>query len=196
MTNSGLEALDEISTLSQFDIVAINCSPEIDTPTAAEVAALRAFVEAGGKLYVSDYAFPYVTSAFPGAIDFADEPYGGNTQSLPAEVTDDDLASYLGMSSVVVDFDLPDWVLVDGPGLGTDVLLEGNVVESLHSSGCPPTERHRHRSASSSSRSASRLRPLALSFTYGAGEVVFTSFHNEEQLSDEVRFILEYFTVL
>lgn len=192
----GLGALDEIGTLSQFDIVAINCSPDVDTPTAAEIAALRAFVDAGGKLYVSDHAFPYVASTFPDAIDFADEPYGGSVQPINAEVTYDDLASYLGTTSVVVDFDLPSWVLVDGPGLGTTVLLEGNVVESLHASGRPPVERHRQNVESMFGRSTSALRPLALSFTYGAGEVVFTSFHNEEQLSNEVRFILEYFTVL
>jgi hypothetical protein len=55
----------------------------------------------------------------------------------------------------------------------------------------------RHRDGILASSSGERVvLPLAVSFDYGEGTVVHTTFHTEAQLSDMARHILEYFTVL
>lgn len=159
--------------LSSYHILAINCSNIPDIITDQKLLDnIREFVQKGGTLYASDYAYSVVKDGFPGSIFFPSAPKIGHAQTIDAEVVDQELIAYLGTSAVSIKFDLGGWVIISGVGSETKVLVRGVVPEY-----------------------SSTDIPLSAEFEYGTGRVIFTSFHNEVQASEVVRRILEYYII-
>lgn len=204
--------LSDPTLLDTYDVVFVNCGSGIDLRASnAEVVAtreaLRAFVEGGGSLYASDLSADFVEALWPDAVDFrmstrdpapaaiccvcTDDcpvectttaveppgPYcaepgqrapacgsgvsgGGGVGRVEARIVDERLAALFGRDALEVFFDLPGWIEIEAVGAGTDVLVE------------------------------SGGRPLMVSFPVGDGRVVYTSFHNDEQASDDIRALL------
>ncbi|HEY4223979.1 MAG TPA: carboxypeptidase-like regulatory domain-containing protein, partial [Myxococcota bacterium] len=73
-TQWNTQLLDDFATLSQYDIVFFNCGLDdnplvvFHDPTA--IANLQQFVQNGGSVYASDWAFSLVETAWPNEIDF------------------------------------------------------------------------------------------------------------------------------
>jgi hypothetical protein len=95
--------------------------------------------------------------------------------------------------TVEVVFDLGGWVPIDAVLNTTRTLLSGDVAAQTAGGRLPPADRSL---PIPHSATILRNRPLAVSFAYGEGTVVYTSFHNEAQAGQSVRHILEYFTIL
>jgi len=189
-----LTQLADSNVTRTYDIIGINCAAGLSTYATQASTNLRRFVSSGGRLYASDYAYAFVNQSFPGYVTFPSNPYVGTTQTVAATVTDSSLAGYLGVTQVQVTYDLDAWVVIDGVGSSTSILLSGDVSSSLSASASPSSI---HRGLQSISNDImTTIRPLAVSFRYGSGRVVFTTFHNEAQISEPVRHLLEYFTVL
>jgi hypothetical protein len=161
---------------SSLDMLMLNCGlDESYSSNSATRSALQSFVQAGGVLYVSDYAYVYVNGAFPGRIQFlaagADAPYLGGKSDVQATVVDPALTVALGRSSAAIRFDLESWVVMDSAAGDTKVLLRGP--------------------AKLLDGSTLADRPFAVQFGSGAGRVTYTSFHNEAQSTSDMEILLE-----
>lgn len=130
---------------------------------------LRDFVRAGGTLYVSDLHFDVLVIAFPEFID--DHAVGrGIIQTVSARVVDEGLRKQLG-EEISLRFEMRAWRPAAFRQSKVTTYLEGEyeLVDG-----------------------ATRNGPLLVSFSYGKGSVIFTSFHNESQNSDLETLLLRY----
>jgi hypothetical protein len=130
---------------------------------------LRDFVSEGGTLYASDLHFDVLVIAFPEFID--DHAVGrGAVQAVKARVVDEGLRRQLG-NEISLRFDMPEWRPAAFRKSKVTTYLEGEyeLVDGTVRNG-----------------------PLLVSFSYGKGTVVFTSFHNEAQNSDLEKLLLRY----
>jgi hypothetical protein len=183
--------------MSRYNIIFFNCGLQdaffLGAPQAV-IDNLRAFVDAGGSLYVSDFASEILRIVFPGHIDWRGSEetayaarVGEAADTAPAHVLDENLAAVLGSTTpaqgmdVMVNFNDRNWVVMENVAtqqlLGTKVWVKGTV---------GVTENNIHGFVADSA--------LMVSYPYGenGGRIVFTSFHNQRQPSDGMRAILEY----
>ncbi|OIP37584.1 MAG: hypothetical protein AUK47_13290 [Deltaproteobacteria bacterium CG2_30_63_29] len=182
--------LDPVA-LQAFDIVMINCGEQyfnfsegfLETERATRrsdmAGNLRAFVEAGGSLYVSDWAYFFVEMGFAELVTFksTDGTYEGGftgaAGSVLADIVGPGLLVAMGKSTVTIDFPLERWVVSDTVSAEVVTMVSGDV--------------------SLLDGSALNAAPLLFRFrpTPTSGNVLFTSFHNEAQLSEDIERILQ-----
>lgn len=181
------DLLTNASLMAEYDIIFLNCgqyeSSFFTNPTVLN--NLRAYVDAGGSLYASDWAYDFVEVAFPEAVDF----YGNDQQRnaaaagvdgpISATVEDTALAQALNRSTVSLNYDLPQWVIPTAASGSSKVLVRGNVQAfNMQTFSMEPVNDA----------------PLAVQFSFGqnGGSVIYTSFHNESQATQDMNLILTY----
>ena len=126
------------------------------------VANLRSFVAAGGRLVVSDRAWPFVKAAWPGKINWGADPAVGNGgQEIEAALSEEDLKRCLTVARWRIKYDLGAWALPESTA-GT-VFVRGDVATTAG-----PREGA----------------PLLVGFDDGAGFVVFSTFEWRTQYAD------------
>lgn len=159
----GLSELDEVfEDLDDYDAIFVNCGGG-GAGTDLQTLELRAWVEQGGTLYVSDWEWELFEAVVPEAVDFREDPRIGEAGTLSATILDRNIAAMLGSETASVAFDLPSWAVIDGVDQATP-LVQASV--------------------------DGRQRPLAVSHAVGDGRVIFTSFHNEAQMTKDMQTIL------
>jgi hypothetical protein len=174
--------LSDPVNLAKYDAVFLNCGSVYDsllatTPTAAP--SLRAYAEAGGKVYASDWAYSMIEHAFPEMVHFHGEddelgnPKVGNVGTVHGKVLDPALESVMG-SEVEIYYQLGAWVVVDGVGTGSSVVVQG--------------------SPSTSSGTLDGV-PLTIRAPQGKGSALYTTFHNEAQATADAKQILFEFVL-
>ncbi len=187
---------DSKPDIYNYDIVFINCGNYYESSVLtdpAKVSVLRDYVLNGGRLYITDLSYDFVEQVFPEFIDFfgsdnvpetspenmgeAEVGTGGITTE--AEVLDGTLREWLKGVSCVDTYGNPvncidpttgrvhiegflgGWAVINGPhpGKASDVKVwvRGDV----------------------SWYSGSGVRPLTVSFSFGSGKVLYTSYHTE-----------------
>ena len=104
-----------------------------------------------------------------------DTPFVGLTGSVTADVLDSNIQGLLGSSEATIVYDLDAWVVPHHAGTGTSVLVEGDVFI--------------YHMASMTTELLENV-PLALRFENG-GSVIYTSFHNEQQLTADMEIALK-----
>src|SRR3989344_2377671 len=183
-------SLADLSVLQQYDAIYINCSENIDNEADAAAAALKQYVQNGGIVYASDWANSVVQKAFPGKLNFykintglgAYDDLGkvGASGRSTTTVVDSGLAEVIGSGIVEIYYDFPGWAVLDSVANDVNVLITGQVkIDSYFGS------------------EANTLndKTLAVTFTEGKGEVLYTTFHNEAQVTSEVEKVLQWFAV-
>lgn len=174
------DLLTDAGALGDYDMVFLNCGMNEDwryTRSAAVGSTVNAWVRGGGALYASDWSFQAVEAAFPQAIDFwgddtfPEEAYGGIGGTFTGAVLDPTMRTLLGRDTASLYYDLTGWAVAVGAAPSAEVLLTGPVRvfwgdEVIHGS------------------------PLAVRFEADAGRVVFTTFHNEPQLTRDMEAVL------
>jgi WD40 repeat protein len=158
---SGL-ASEDLTGISQ---IYINCRG-----THLEINKVKAFVEAGGNLYVSDLSYPYIA---PWGLSFSTS---GNTGPVVAQIQDGGLKSFLNeQNEISIMYEAGGWAIITNKASAT-VLLSGNVMMG---------------------NTEIKDSPLAVTFSAGKGSVVFTTFHNVAGGINEPyqARIVEYFAV-
>ncbi len=166
---------------NDFDIAFVNCGATYEdtlynTPSLTQ--QLVNWVNSGHSLYASDWAYTVVEACFPGYIDF----YGND--SIPGSaklgypmlttsvINSQELKNHLGKDKADINFDLGGWVVINS-------LEQGSTAEIWMTA--------------DSVRTFSGLLqnvPIMIYFTYGQGNVLYTSFHNEAQVTDDMVKIL------
>lgn len=193
--------LNDLSVLQTFDIVAVNCATGLSFTAEQARETIQDYISQGGKLYTSDYAYIFVKQSFPDHITFPENPTSGHAQVTTAMISDNGLKEFLGTENVSVNFNLSDWVVIENLPSQTMELVRGDVTTSLSSGKLSVEEitnreqRHAHSGDPGNTVLDAVSRPLAARFEYGDGVVVFTSFHNQAQADDQLKFTLEYFTI-
>jgi hypothetical protein len=154
--------------LASYDAVFANCGSEHtirndSSYSSQELDNVRDWVLAGGTLYASDWEFELFEGAVPDAAVFADDPLKGAAGVITAQVLDRNVEAILGTDHAQISYDLTSWAVVEDVDQGTPLVI-GEVDGTL--------------------------RPLALMHWEGQGRTVFTTFHNENQMTDDMRTIL------
>ncbi|MCC6649520.1 MAG: hypothetical protein IT348_00055 [Candidatus Eisenbacteria bacterium] len=193
---------DPLYPWHSYDALFLNCSIAASTQAPLVRDSLRAFVQRGGYLYVSDYDRDYIQQAWPGSIAFG--PKEGVIQDVFAQITDPGLAAVMHTTSASVKYDLNQWATVAAPGPLTRVHMTGTY-QVDHAGGVPQDGAalgHSHGSRQGVVAAGAlpagtqalewRTGPLMLSFTDGLGRVIYTTFHNNAQLSAQQRALLKY----
>lgn len=169
----GFDKLADADYLQRFRVVFINCSQRcLSRDVSREATGIRQYVENGGVLYASDWAGAVVQQAFPEYVRFAREK--GDAQIVDAIVTDEALASIVGRS-LSLRFNATSWFPIESIGSNVTVHMIGN-----------------YRDMSGLTHEG---KPLLISFKHGSGYVVFTCFHNEPQLSEVEKKLLQFLVV-
>jgi len=181
-TEISLDDLGSLSTLSQYDVIFINCDSMYMLPETA-ASAIKSYVDAGGIVYASDWAYEPINDAFDSAITFLEEdttdywdPRQGESGIVTADVVDPGLAAYLGSSTAEIYFDLGMWVVIDSVPSGTRQYLSGHVDVYDYDT----------------YEYASTYVPITVAFDSGAGTVIYTSFHYDAQEDDLTQKLMQY----
>lgn len=149
-------------------------SPNVDLSTDPTIQAnLKAFVEAGGRLYVTDWHYDFVNRTFPGFVNFkgasstACSGCGRLSYDATATLADPDLASWMSAQ-----------------GLGSFTLMKNYTgIESVQtvtvSDGKGGTKPVTPRVWVSGSTAGAAPKPATVSFEQGCGRVLFSTYHTE-----------------
>jgi hypothetical protein len=165
------ESLTDPTALAQYKMIFLNCGSGISTDAAA---ALKAWVQAGGTLYASDWELDVVQAMFPSDIL---EIGSGDSQDITATITSTALQTFTGKTSAAIAYDLGAWKMLTSISATPTILLRGTVTGY----------------ADSSTETTFPNQPLAISITHGTGRVVYTTFHNEAGVTADQRVVLRYF---
>ncbi len=196
--------------INNYDIVFINCGADeygfsedtysVDPEDADVKTAIYNYVNSGGRLYATDWAYDYIEQTFPEYIDFygsesITDPFepeftnaaeeGVSIDSEDATILDDNLRTYLGNvecdgestclnsdGTLHVEGFLAAWAVMDGVhSMNSDV--------TIYTEGPAPTYQD--------DVDADPIdRPLMVSLNIGEGKVFFSSYHTENIMSTEL----------
>ena len=164
------DILGNTSLLTQYQVVFANCGTVATTTgqnhyTQEQFNNTRSWVEQGGTLYTSDWEYQLFEGVVPEAVTFSNNPLDGPVAQLEANVLDREIQMLLGGTKADIYFDLNGWATIEK----TDAAM--TLVE-----------------AKIPGRSGQS--PLATRMILGSGKAIFTSFHNEEQLTEDMERIL------
>lgn len=176
--------LNNLSTWKKYEAVYLNCGSIF--PSIEGTAALKKYVQDGGVVYASDFSGELIEAAFPDKINFFGEDKQdpdsfnakvGNSGEAEATIADPGLASIVGKKKVNINFDLGSWVVIESVNSGVRVHVTGDATTNSNDGGIKVLKNI----------------PFVVSFQEGKGEVLFTSFHNEAQTTEDLDRILVWF---
>lgn len=166
------------------DVIYDTNGSDVDGQVAEIQATLRAYVENGGHLVATDWSYDLIEVLWPDRIAFlgddlvADDAQRGETGTVTAAITNDDLLASAGVTEVNISYDLIEWPLIEDVSPDTNVYLRGTV-----------TFRE------GQDTQALRDKPLLVGFSVGAGTVWFSTFRFGPNLETSgksaVRFLME-----
>lgn len=180
------ELLENFELLSTYDIVFLNCGVNdsgfrVSNEAFVNVAArdnLRQFVQNGGSVYASDWAYALIERAWSDSIDFVGDDNGlgsskqGQTATaIPGTIVDAQLAAAMGDADIELHYPLPSWVPMEAVAQGVTVYISG--AAPLNDGTTRPDVPH------------------TVGFNAGAGRVIYTSFHQEPGISVQQERVLE-----
>ncbi|MCA9570575.1 MAG: hypothetical protein KC656_22190, partial [Myxococcales bacterium] len=167
--------------MGTYDIIFFNCGIDDGwmTQQAAVTTNIQSYVAAGGSVYASDYAYWFVEASYPSQIDFFGddtffgEPMLGMEGYITANVVDPSMAAIVGPTAQL-NMDLGYWVVMQSATATTLVSGTFDVEDPLDWW-----------------NTLSVTGPLAVRFSVGQGDVLYTSFHNEQQSTFAMDRLLE-----
>ena len=182
--------------MQQFDIIMLNgghveediiynVDPKNgnDGDSDAIMGNIVKFVQNGGSIYASDWAYDDVEVGWHDRIEFLgndEEPndaQAGDQQLVSATISDSALAAWLGSkdSLVDIDYDLPVWPAIESVEDTVSVHLSGNVNVRI-----------------GTYTDTVNASPLLVSFNDGQGKVVYATFRVAKNASADMLLILQY----
>ncbi|MCI0473031.1 MAG: carboxypeptidase-like regulatory domain-containing protein [Ignavibacteria bacterium] len=156
--------------LNQHSAIFINCgsSSRDDLNTPGISNNLNGFLNQGGKIYASDWAFGCVKGLHP---ELEGEYEGNSVDSLPATIVYTPLAAYMGKTSVRINYNLGSWLMLN-PGINQTVNI--------------PFLKATYQGFTDN--------PIAFFRNEGnSGKLLYTTFHEEAQTTQDMVKILQFF---
>lgn len=147
---------------------------------------VRSQGELGRRLYFSDWTYDLMERAWPDLVDWVgddeelDAAQVGTAQVVAARVVDAGLAAFMEVpegTEIEVEFNYGVWAVAESVADSVVVLVEADVEIDD-----PLTGEY---------RTALDV-PLVFTAVVGQGVVIFTSYHNEAQISEDARDVLRY----
>jgi hypothetical protein len=179
----GPSVLGDYATLAQYDILFLNCGVAEGIGSfhyANELIYqenLRQFVDNGGSVYASDQAYDIVEFAFPDEIDFFGDDatadaaqQGAVADAIQATVSDLTLAQALGASTLELHYPLGAWAVMESVAADVRVFIRGDATAGT----TPLTDV-----------------PHTVGFEHGQGRVIYTSFHQEPGINQQMERVLQ-----
>ncbi len=159
--------LADSGVTNQYDVIFINCAGGLSGDNAAN--NLKNFVNNGGAIYASDWAYVFIEAAFPTYVDFGYKD--GPVQTADATIKDVGLIDYLaGEETLSFYYDLGGWIPIESVSSDVEVLAEADV--EYGGSSYPHM-------------------PAVVRFSHGSGSVVYTTFHEAAQ-GGKVKMMMQY----
>ena len=181
-----VQFLTDLSEMQQYDIIFFNCGISdgwINSQGSAIGANIKSYVEGGGSIYTSDWAFFFFEKAFPNAVGFygednrVDSARVGREGNINASVLDANMQAVLGSNMADLYYDLGSWAVAEtADDANTEILIRGDAPYDdwmSWSFGTVPNS------------------PLAIRYDFGSGTAIYTSFHNERQATVDMTRLLE-----
>lgn len=184
----------DLGAMEEYDLIFFNggCIEEGvfydtvdgDNPVPDSVLAnLRSYVEAGGRVYASDWAYDVVEQSWPDKIDFLgvdhvpDSAQLGNAQLVSASIANEVLGLFLEDNDGQIDvlYDLPVWPPIERVGNTVSTHLLGTVTYREAGVDIPVTSS-----------------PLIVSFNGGGGKVVYSTFRLASNMDPEMLQLWKY----
>jgi hypothetical protein len=161
--------LENAERIQDYDVIFWTCA----SPSPVNVDRLRlslgAFLSKGHTLYASDFRLAVLMKVFPELAD--DRTAGrGRNQTMTATTVDPGLREVIG-PEIRLKFDLDQWYTAALTGPGATVYLRGQ-----------------YQTMAGGSAEA----PLLVKVPHHDGTIIFTSFHNEKNNSEDEMKILQY----
>ena len=168
--------LDNAAQLNQYQIVFIPCGSSDDPHMSSETskANLQQFVQAGGKLYVTDWSYEFVRQPFMGWLDWAGESNTiGAAASLdewdaPATASDQGLGDWLAATGDATFEVKGNWTTITSVNTQSGLDPDGNATDIT-----PKVW------VTASKPGESLQRPTTVSFENQCGRVLFSTYHTE-----------------
>ncbi len=184
----------DLSAMQEYDLIFFNggCLEDgifYDTVDASNpsppaiLANLQAYVEGGGRVYASDWAYDLIEQTWPDKIDFLgvdhvpDSAQLGNAQLVTASIANEVLGQFLEDQDGEMDvlYDLPVWPPIERVGNTVSTHLLGTVTYREASVDIPiPSS------------------PLIVSFNGGGGKVVYSTFRLSSNLDPQMLQLWKY----
>lgn len=142
-------------------------------------------VQHGGNVYFSDWTYDLIEAAWPDKVRWVgdeeelDDAQRGQAGPIAARVVDEDLAVFMELGvgdEIEIIFNQAGWAVPLTVSDDVQVLVEGDIEYDDPETG---------------TWTARENVPLVFSFTDG-GNVVYTAFHNEAQVTDDARDVLRF----
>jgi hypothetical protein len=181
-----LQFLTDPSEMAQYDIIFFNCgiNDQWINSSGGEIGSnIKDYVESGGSIYTSDWAFYFFEKGFPDAVDFfgedsrVDSARVGSMGNIMGDVLDANMQAVLGSNTADLYYDLSSWAVAESvDSSNTEVLIRGNATYEDYMSWSFGTVANS---------------PLAIRFEKGGGTAIYTSFHNERQATVDMTRLLE-----
>lgn len=164
-------------TINEYDVVFVNCGVDETefglrlSPNA--ITNIRKYVEQGGSLYVSDWAYELVEQAFPDKINFMNDDLllddaqvaiGGAYRTT---VVDPDLAEELETDAFDIDFSFQLGTVITEVAPDVTIYLEADMKFCVFEDG-------------QCFENLLTTAPVTVGFDHGLGKVIYTSFHQEQ----------------
>jgi hypothetical protein len=207
---TGYDFLMNPSAMNQYDIIFINCGElwnNVEATAPSDISTitsnLKAYLDAGNSLYVSDWAHPFIEKVYPSGIDFhgddntiTEARRGYAPQTITASVNSTGLQSVLGHNQATIEFPHDpssgvlnsNWVVADAADASATVHLHGDAQICTSAVRCSDE-------TSGQPTGTQSAAPLLVSYKDAAGgTAIFTSFHNEHQttLNQDMEKILKF----
>jgi len=183
--SEGKNFLRDPERMAEYDIIFLNCglNEDILRPVLGEIGDnLRDYADAGGSIYASDWAYFVIEDAFPSMVDFRgddNDEYAarvGYPGTYEVSVLDPMMITALGGSSTAnLRYDLGAWVTPVGAGGGASAMVYGT---------------YEYQNANNGSIQGGEG-PLAVELATAGGNVIYTTFHNEAQLTLDMEVLLQ-----
>ncbi len=180
--------------MAQFDIIMFNgghveedivydLQPGNGGDADAIVGNIVAFVQDGGSIYASDWAYDDIEVGWPDRIEFLgkdtvpNDAEVGHPQTVDATISDSALAEWLGREDgqIDIDYDLSTWPAMVEVADSVSVHIQGSVDVQIGPAYDTVT-----------------ASPLLVSFNDGDGRIVYTSFRVAANASADMLLTLQY----
>lgn len=162
--------------LMKYHVVFIPCGSSSD-PMMTDLEAkanLDEFVQAGGKLYVTDWSYEFVRQPFPGFLDWQDETAAvgsaasGNEWDAPATAADTGLADWLTATGDATFEVKGNWTKLTSINTRQGLDEKGNAVDVT-----PKVW------VTAKNGASAAVTPTTVSFQNKCGRVLFSTYHTE-----------------